>query len=140
MVELLECREKHTYSTGTFEREPDQLIRIFGLRLAVQTLHEVVTISLAYGLGRTLPAVLPMQTPRIRGEIAKVRDQGVEIGACCSVSNVVLQFVVKGRQWSMRKAIVINHDDGVATGHSLGPSYDAELLGHFHTSHTPLLI
>jgi hypothetical protein len=59
VVKLLECREKHTHGTGTFDRKQDQLIGVFGLSLAMQVLNEIVTNRLAYGFGRTFPAVLP---------------------------------------------------------------------------------
>src|ERR1041384_2515851 len=111
MVELLECGKKNTHCAWTFDGKPDQLIGVFWLRFAVQVFYQVITNRLANSLGRTLPTILSMQTPLIRGKVGKVRKQGIKIRACCCISNVLLKFVVKGCQWSMRKAIGIHDDD-----------------------------
>jgi hypothetical protein len=140
VVELFERRKKDTNGTGALDSKRHDWIGVFGLGFTVQMLYEVVSDSLTHSIGWAVPAILPTQTPRIRGQVGKVGEQCVQIRASRSIGERLLQLVVKDREWSMRKAISINHHSCIAAGHSLRPPYEAKLLRSFHTSHTPLFL
>jgi hypothetical protein len=93
-------------------------VGLVSAHLAAKLVHEVIAHRLTHCRGFAVPPVTTLAAPRIRAEISKVGQQGMQIGPAGPTGERLLDIVIELSQWQVRFPVAIDDEERIPAGNS----------------------